>query len=205
MRYRYIAATGLAAAILGGAPAHAADGPIAITVQRGGEPGAEIREGDTVDYAITVENTGDEAYEDLKVSHLLPAGFTLSHAEPAAVSGGGGVGWFVSLEPGERVEIEDTVRVGSGDQIEQGQLVVVEQPDLSAAPDEGTGFTTTVCAATGDDGAILGCASDQAALLDPETPISPWRWTAAALGAAAVAAAAFVLFRRFLKGRRRRA
>ncbi|MFC3494661.1 hypothetical protein [Glycomyces rhizosphaerae] len=196
---------GLAAAILGGAPAHAADGPIAITVQRGGEPGAEIREGDTVDYAITVENTGDEAYADLKVSHLLPAGFTLSRAEPAAVNGGGGVGWIVSLEPGERVEIEDTVRVGSGDQIEQGQLVVVDQPDLSAAPDEGTGFTTTVCAATAEGGAILGCVSDQAALLDPETPISPWWWTAAALGAAAVAGAAFVLFRRFLKARRRHA
>ncbi|WP_205326345.1 DUF11 domain-containing protein [Glycomyces sp. YM15] len=205
MRYRYIAAVGLAAAVLGGVPAHAEDGPIAITVLRGGEAGAEIREGDTVAYAITVENTGDEAFEDLKVSHLLPAGFTLSDSEPAGVRGGGGVDWTLSLEPGERVEIEDTVRVGSGEQIEQGQLVVVEQPDLSAAPDEGTGFTTTVCAATAGGGEILGCASDQAALLDRKAPFSPWRWGAVAVGAAVVAAAAFVFGRRGLKARTRRA
>jgi uncharacterized repeat protein (TIGR01451 family) len=199
-------AAGLATLILGGAPAQAAaDSPIAITVVREGEPGVEIREGDTVAYAITLENTGDETLADLQVSHLLPAGFALRDASPSPDRVGGGVGWTVSLEPGERVEIGDTVEAGTGDQIEQGQLVVVEQPDMTSAPGEGTGFTTTVCVAAADGGTILGCASDQAALLDREPPISWWWWTAAAAATAVAIAGAVIVGRRILKARSRNA
>lgn len=195
-------AVGLAAAVLSGAPAYAADdSPIAITVVREGEPGAEIREGDTVAYAITLENTGTETLEDLQVSHLLPAGFALRGAEPTPDRVGGGIGWTVSLEPGEHATIADSVQAGSGDQIEQGQLVVVEQPDQASAPDEGTGFTTTVCVTAADGGAILGCASDQAALLDPKPSVSAWWWAAAAAGAGA-AAGALTLGLRIRKARR---
>jgi uncharacterized repeat protein (TIGR01451 family) len=197
-------AAGLAAALLGvTAPAQAADeGPLAITVVRDGDPGASIHEGDSVAYAITVENTGDESYVDLRVSHLLPAGFTLRDADPAPDRAGGRPGWTVSLDPGERIDIATSVVVGTSDQIEQGQLVVVEQPDQPSETGTGTAFTTTVCVAAADHGTVLGCASDQAALLDPEPPINAWWWWAAAVAAAAVAVGAFLLGRRIIKARK---
>jgi len=196
-------AAGVAAALLGAAaPAQAAEeGPIAITVVRAGEPGASIHEGDSLDYAITVENTGDEPYADLRVAHLLPAGFTLRDADPAPDSAGGRPGWTVSLDPGERIDIAANVVAGTGDEIEQGQLVVVEQPDQPSATGTGTAFTTTVCVSAADHGAVLGCASDQAALADPEPQEGTWWWIAAA-AAVAVTVVAFLLGRRIRKARR---
>lgn len=197
-------AAGVAAALLGGAaPAQAADeGPIAITVVRDGDPGAPVHEGDSVDYAISVENTGDESYVDLRVAHLLPAGFTLREADPAPDSAGGRPGWTVSLDPGERLDIASEVVAGTGDQIEQGQLVVVEQPDQTTETGNGTAFTTTVCVSAADHGTVLGCASDQAALLDPEPRAGAWWWWSAALAAVAVAVGAFLLGRRIRKVRK---
>lgn len=203
-------AAGLAAA-LGAGPAQAADeSPIAITIVREGDPAAEIREGDLLAYAITLENTGEAALADLRVSHLLPAGFALRDAEPSPDRFDGAIGWTVSLEPGERVAIADSVEAGTGDQIEQGQLVVVEQPveqpvgQPDQASGDGTGFTTTVCVAAADGSEILGCASDQAALLEPDPQTSPawWWWAAAAVATAAVVSGAVILGRRI---RRRRA
>ncbi|MEV3936826.1 hypothetical protein AB0K52_12720 [Glycomyces sp. NPDC049804] len=185
--YRMAACAAGLAGVLGAGPAQAADdGPIAITIVREGDPEVDIREGDLVAYAITLENTGEAALEGLQVSHLLPAGFALRDARPSPDRLNGAVGWTVSLEPGERIAIADSVEAGTGDQIEQGQLVVVEQPDRSAATGDGTDFTTTACVA-GADGEILSCASDRAALLDPEPATGPawWRWAAAALAAAA--------------------
>lgn len=199
-----VGTAGVAAALLGGAaPVHAADeGPIAITVVRDGDPGAPVHAGDSVDYAISVENTGDESYVDLRVAHLLPAGFTLREADPAPDSAGGRPGWTVSLDPGERVDIAASVVAGTGDQIEQGQLVVVEQPDQPTATGTGTAFTTTVCVSAADHGTVLGCASDQAALLDPEPQPGVWRWWAAAVAAAVIAAGAFLLGRGIRKARK---
>lgn len=206
--YRIAACAAGLAGVLGAGPAQAADdGPIAITIVREGDSGADIREGDLVAYAITLENTGEAALEDLQVSHLLPAGFALRDAQPSPDRLNGAVGWTVSLEPGERIAIADSVEAGTGDQIEQGQLVVVEQPDRSAAAGDGTGFTTTVCVAAADGGELLGCASDQAALLEPEPATGParWWWAAAAVAAAAVTAGAVILGLRIRKARRRAA
>ncbi|MEU6250991.1 hypothetical protein [Glycomyces sp. NPDC047010] len=184
--------TGLAAAVLTGAAAHASG--IAVTVERTAEADV-VREGETVEYAITVANTGEESYEDLRVSHLLPAGFTLAAAEPATETDGGAA-WRISIGPGETVELGDTVEAGTGEQLQEGRLVVVEQPDLGAAGD-GTGFTTTVCVATADEVHMLDCASDQAALVAPaEGGAHWWLWAAAAGAAGVLAVGLWVLLTR---------
>lgn len=190
-------ACGLAAAVLTGAAAQA--GPIAVTVERTADADV-VREGETVEYAITVANTGDETYEDLRVSHLLPSGFTLAGSEPATEPEGGAV-WRISLGPGETVAIGDTVVAGTGEQLREGRLVAVEEHDLGPAG-RGTGFTTTVCVATSDEVHMLDCDRDEAALVAPvESTAHWWLWAAAAGAAGVLAAGLWVLLTRSRRAR----
>ncbi|WP_161634166.1 DUF11 domain-containing protein [Nocardiopsis potens] len=148
---------GIPGAAAAGAPSAAADG-VQVRV---GAAGDEARVHGTVDYAVTVANTGPEDLPDARIVQLLPEGLDGIEAGQDGEAGDGEVVWERGLPAGEAVELESsgTVRADAG-----GRLA------------------TTVCVRPAPGEGLVGCASDSL----PVGPVSKaWiaAWTAAAAGA----------------------
>ncbi|MBB5431786.1 DUF11 domain-containing protein [Nocardiopsis composta] len=167
---------GIPAAAAAGAPPAAEADDIQVRV---GAAGDEARAHGSVDYALTVANTGPEDLPDARIVQLLPEGLTDVEAGQDGEAGDGEVVWERGLPAGEAVELESSGTVG---------------------PDAGGRLATTVCVRPAPGGELVGCASDSI----PVGPVSKaWiaAWTAAAAGALLLLAAGgrwlFRLYRRF--------
>ncbi|MFW5419239.1 DUF11 domain-containing protein [Nocardiopsis sp. CNT-189] len=153
----------LTAVPLAGVPAAAATPSAAADgVQvRVGAAGDEARVHGTVDYAVTVANTGPEGLPDARIVQLLPEGLADVEAGQDGEAGDGEVVWERGLPAGGAVELESSGTVRS---------------------DAGGRLATTVCVRPAPGEGLVGCASESL----PVGPVSKaWiaAWTAAAAGA----------------------
>jgi len=86
--------------------------PAGVTVEvLGGDTPAV--EGAAIDYTIEIRDDGPVPDQQASVTALLPPGFRILHADPAADDGAGSPTWTVDLAPGHPVDIRAEVAAGS--------------------------------------------------------------------------------------------
>jgi uncharacterized repeat protein (TIGR01451 family) len=176
-------------------PAAADDGRFAVTVEP--DRTGALAAGDEVTYAIEVTNPG-AAVDEAVIVQMLPAGFQSVESEPAGEVRGAQLIWTVPIEAGASATLSHTVTAGTADQMQQGQLVRVEQPDMPSIAEGAAQFSSTVCVRDAADDESRVCASAWQQLDNTEDDGIPttWIWAAAAVIATAALAGAWWWSRR---------
>jgi uncharacterized repeat protein (TIGR01451 family) len=182
------------------APTQSGNGtPLQVTVDT---PQLTPREGERISYTVTVHNAGGKAYPKAVIDQLLPGGFTLVAAKPAAAVAGQDPEWVMSLPAGATQELTATVIAGRIPQIAKDGAIVVRQAGDAAAPARsGHQFSTTVCVRGDAKSEILACGSSRQGLqaappASASKGLPGWVMGLAEGGAAAVAAVGVVMLRR---------
>lgn len=171
-----------------------ADAPqLRITVDNGV---TSTTTGDTLTYAITVQNLGSAEVPGLLVTQSMPAGLTFVSADAGGTAKAGSVSWTLDLNTSATATLHTTTTVlATPPELLRLATVACAAPSADAAP--------TVCATDSDQlpaGAAAQAEAGQATAAQPATAASTggtiWWYIAGAVVVFLAAVAAVLLTRR---------
>ncbi|MBS2535852.1 hypothetical protein KGQ20_24110 [Catenulispora sp. NF23] len=129
------ASAGPAAADTTGSPA---DG-VTVAVLGGGTPADEHA---AIDYTIEVRDAGSVPYRHVDVTAMLPPGFHVVRASPAAASAAGPASmptWTADLVPGRTVDIQARIAAGTVQDLAEASEPLTGPSDVMDGPGDGSG------------------------------------------------------------------
>ena len=109
-----------------------------LSLSKTGPPG-RVRVGQTVNFTLTVANAGPSNASNVRVSDVLPAGFTFVAASPpGSYDPGTGVWNVPALDPGASTSLEISARVNPrGPYLNTAEITAADQPDVDSTPGNG--------------------------------------------------------------------
>ena len=141
-------------------PASAPPPGVTVTVLGGGTPADEHA---TIDYTIELRDAADVPYRHVAVTAMLPPGFRVLRASPAAASATM-PSWTADLAPGKTVDIEAEVAAGTVQDLAEapgpltgtGDVVDDSASGSGSGSDSGAGamawYSLSACAQSGPAG-----------------------------------------------------
>lgn len=131
---------------------------VTVAVLGGSTP---VDEHAAIDYTIEVRDAGSVPYRHVTVTAMLPPGFHVVRAGPAAASAAGPASmptWTADLVPGRPVDIQARVTAGTIQELAEAPEALTGPSDVMDGSGSGYGsngmawFSLSACAQSGPDG-----------------------------------------------------